>query len=175
MDCPYSLAPPWRSPGRQVVCVVGDGGLTMLMGEIATLVKYKLPVKVIVVKNNVLGQIKWEQMVLAQIRNSGSNSNLSTSPRSRRHAACMAVPSKTRHAESVLRKALKEDGPSSYRRWWTLTSHRCRATSTQTGLHFAEALGKKKAQRDREEHREGQDPQGGYLDGVATMPDTPEM
>ena len=51
-------------PGRQVVCVVGDGGLTMLMGEIATLVKYKLRVTVVVIKNNVLGQIKWEQMIL---------------------------------------------------------------------------------------------------------------
>jgi pyruvate dehydrogenase (quinone) len=50
-------------PGRQVVCLVGDGGFTMLMGEMLTLVKYKLPVKVIVIKNNVLGQIKWEQMV----------------------------------------------------------------------------------------------------------------
>ena len=46
------------------MCIVGDGGLTMLMGEIATLVKYKLTVKVIVIKNNVLGQIKWEQMVM---------------------------------------------------------------------------------------------------------------
>lgn len=36
----------------------------MLMGEIATLVKYKLQVCVIVIKNNVLGQIKWEQMVM---------------------------------------------------------------------------------------------------------------
>src|SRR5437899_7255792 len=35
----------------------------MLMGEIATLVKYNLNVKVIVIKNNTLGQIKWEQMV----------------------------------------------------------------------------------------------------------------
>src|SRR6185312_7364824 len=33
------------------------------MGELATLVKYRLNVKVIVVKNNTLGQIKWEQMV----------------------------------------------------------------------------------------------------------------
>jgi pyruvate dehydrogenase (quinone) len=33
------------------------------MGEVATLVKHNLPVKVIIVKNNVLGQIKWEQMV----------------------------------------------------------------------------------------------------------------
>ena len=61
---PYSIGAAVAYPGRQVVCVVGDGGLTMLMGEIATLVKYKLPVKVIVIKNNVLGQIKWEQMVM---------------------------------------------------------------------------------------------------------------
>lgn len=61
---PYSIGAAAAFPGRQVVCVVGDGGLTMLMGEIATLVKYKLPVKVIVIKNNELGQIKWEQIVL---------------------------------------------------------------------------------------------------------------
>lgn len=61
---PYSIGAAVAFPGRQVVCIVGDGGLTMLMGELATLKKYKLPVKVIVVKNNVLGQIKWEQMVL---------------------------------------------------------------------------------------------------------------
>lgn len=61
---PYSIGAAVAYPGRQVVCVVGDGGLTMLMGEIATLVKYKLQVTVIVIKNNVLGQIKWEQMIL---------------------------------------------------------------------------------------------------------------
>ena len=61
---PYSIGAAIAYPGRQVVCVVGDGGLTMLMGDIATLVKYKLNVTVIVIKNNVLGQIKWEQMIL---------------------------------------------------------------------------------------------------------------
>jgi pyruvate dehydrogenase (quinone) len=61
---PYSIGAAIAYPGRQVVCIVGDGGLTMLMGEIATLVKYKLPVKVIVIKNNVLGEIKWEQLVM---------------------------------------------------------------------------------------------------------------
>jgi pyruvate dehydrogenase (quinone) len=35
----------------------------MLMGEMATAVKYQLPIKIVVVKNNTLGQIKWEQMV----------------------------------------------------------------------------------------------------------------
>jgi pyruvate dehydrogenase (quinone) len=61
---PYSIGAAIAHPGRQVICIVGDGGLTMLMGEIATLVKYDLPVKVIVFKNNTLGMIKWEQMVL---------------------------------------------------------------------------------------------------------------
>ena len=49
---PYSIGAAVAYPGRQVVCVVGDGGFTMLMGELATLVKYKLPVKVIIIKNN---------------------------------------------------------------------------------------------------------------------------
>jgi pyruvate dehydrogenase (quinone) len=35
----------------------------MLMGELATAVKYQLPIKVVIIKNNTLGMIKWEQMV----------------------------------------------------------------------------------------------------------------
>lgn len=60
---PYSVAAAVAYPGRQVVCLAGDGGFTMMMAEMLTIVKYKLPVKVIVIKNNVLGQIKWEQIV----------------------------------------------------------------------------------------------------------------
>ena len=61
---PYSIGAAVAYPGRQVICIIGDGGLSMLMAELATLAKYRLNVKVIVIKNNVLGQIKWEQMVL---------------------------------------------------------------------------------------------------------------
>jgi pyruvate dehydrogenase (quinone)/pyruvate oxidase len=61
---PYAIGAQIAYPDRMSVAFVGDGGLTMLMGEIATCVKYKLPVKIFVVKNDVLGQIKWEQMVL---------------------------------------------------------------------------------------------------------------
>ena len=60
---PYTIAAQIAFPGRQCVGFVGDGGFTMLMGEFATAVKYKLPIKIVVVKNNTLGQIKWEQMV----------------------------------------------------------------------------------------------------------------
>jgi pyruvate dehydrogenase (quinone)/pyruvate oxidase len=65
MGCglPYAIAAALAWPERQVVAFVGDGGLTMLLGELATCVKYRLNVKVVVIKNDVLGQIKWEQMV----------------------------------------------------------------------------------------------------------------
>jgi pyruvate dehydrogenase (quinone) len=60
---PYAIAAQVAYPDRQVVAFVGDGGFTMLMGEFATCAKYRLPVKVVIIKNNTLGQIKWEQMV----------------------------------------------------------------------------------------------------------------
>jgi pyruvate dehydrogenase (quinone) len=60
---PYAIAGQLAYPERQNVAFVGDGGFSMLMAEFATAVKYDLPIKVVVVKNNVLGQIKWEQMV----------------------------------------------------------------------------------------------------------------
>ncbi len=60
---PYANAAQIAFPDRQVVAFVGDGGFTMLGCEFITAVKHKLPIKVIIIKNNVLGQIKWEQMV----------------------------------------------------------------------------------------------------------------
>jgi pyruvate dehydrogenase (quinone)/pyruvate oxidase len=60
---PYAIAAQVAFPNRQVIAVVGDGGFTMLMGEFITAVAYKLPIKIVVIKNDTLGQIKWEQMV----------------------------------------------------------------------------------------------------------------
>jgi pyruvate dehydrogenase (quinone) len=59
---PYAIAAQIAFPDRQCIAFVGDGGLTMLMGEFATAVQYNLPIKVIVIKNNTLGMIRWEQM-----------------------------------------------------------------------------------------------------------------
>ena len=59
---PYAIAAQIAFPERQCVAFVGDGGLTMLMGEFATAVQYNLPIKIIVIKNNTLGMIRWEQM-----------------------------------------------------------------------------------------------------------------
>jgi pyruvate dehydrogenase (quinone) len=61
---PYAVGASAAYPGRQVVAICGDGGFTMLMGEIATMVKYNFPIKVMIIKNNLLGEIKWEQMAM---------------------------------------------------------------------------------------------------------------
>jgi len=60
---PYAIAAAAAHPDRPVFAFVGDGGFSMLMADFVTAVKYQLPIRVIVIKNNVLGQIKWEQMV----------------------------------------------------------------------------------------------------------------
>jgi pyruvate dehydrogenase (quinone) len=60
---PYAIAAQIAYPERQCIAFVGDGGFSMLMAEFATAVKYQLPIKVIIIKNNTLGMIKWEQMV----------------------------------------------------------------------------------------------------------------
>ncbi|MCA1577095.1 MAG: pyruvate oxidase [Acidobacteria bacterium] len=60
---PYAIAAKVAFPERQSIAFVGDGGFTMLMGEFLTAVKYNLPIVVVIIKNNTLGQIKWEQIV----------------------------------------------------------------------------------------------------------------
>jgi pyruvate dehydrogenase (quinone) len=60
---PYAIAAALAFPGRQVVAVVGDGGLSMSLAELATCARYRLPVKIIVLNNGSLGQIRWEQMM----------------------------------------------------------------------------------------------------------------
>lgn len=85
----------------------------MLMGEIATLVKYNLPVKVIVIKNNVLGQIKWEQMILEG--NPEFGVELQPIDFAKVADACGAAGytiERPEDAERVLTDALRHNGPA---------------------------------------------------------------
>jgi pyruvate dehydrogenase (quinone) len=110
---PYSIGAAVAYPKRQVVCIVGDGGFTMLMGELATLVKYDLRVKVIIIKNNVLGMIKWEQMVLEG--NPQYGVELQPIDFEAFATACGAGGFTIEHpndAESILEKALAHPGPA---------------------------------------------------------------
>lgn len=110
---PYSIGAALAYPGRQVVCIVGDGGLTMLMGELATLVKYKLNVKVIVIKNNTLGQIKWEQIVFEGNPEFGVDLQpIDFAGIAMNCGAAGFTIEKAEEAEEILRRALAHDGPA---------------------------------------------------------------
>jgi pyruvate dehydrogenase (quinone) len=60
---PYAIGAQTAFPRRQVVAFTGDGSMSMVMGDLATLAQHQLPVKVIVMKNNSLSLIEWEQML----------------------------------------------------------------------------------------------------------------
>jgi pyruvate dehydrogenase (quinone) len=54
-------------PGRQVVCLAGDGGFAMLLGDLLTVVQEKLPIKIVVYDNGKLGFIDIEQKAAGMI------------------------------------------------------------------------------------------------------------
>ena len=58
---PYAIAAKLAYPDRQSVAIVGDGGFAMLMAELTTAVANNLPVKIILLKNNSLAEVKFEQ------------------------------------------------------------------------------------------------------------------
>ena len=60
---PGALAAALAYPERQIVCLTGDGGLTMVLGDFLTALKYRLNVKVFVMNNKRLGMIMQEQKV----------------------------------------------------------------------------------------------------------------
>lgn len=141
---PYSIGAAVAYPGRQVVCVVGDGGFTMLMGEIATLVKYKLPVKVIVIKNNVLGEIKWEQMVMDGNPEFGVELQpIDFAGYAKNCGAAGFTIEEPGQAEAVLRAALAHPGPAVIEAVVDPNEPPMPGKiSTKMAVHFAEALAK---------------------------------
>ena len=60
---PGALAAQLAYPEKQVVCITGDGGFSMVMEDFLTAVKYELPVKVFLFNNRQLGMIMQEQKV----------------------------------------------------------------------------------------------------------------
>lgn len=60
---PQAIGAALACPDRQVVVLCGDGGLSMTLGDLETVVQYKLPVKIIVFDNRTLGMVKLEMEV----------------------------------------------------------------------------------------------------------------
>lgn len=57
---PMAIGAKFACPDRQVIALCGDGGFTMLMGELLTIIQYQLPVKLLVADNRTLAFVKWE-------------------------------------------------------------------------------------------------------------------
>ncbi len=57
----FAIAGQLAYPARQSIAVVGDGGFAMLMAELTTAVAHDLPIKIILLKNNSLAEVKFEQ------------------------------------------------------------------------------------------------------------------
>ncbi|KXJ39081.1 thiamine pyrophosphate-binding protein [Bacillus spizizenii] len=69
MGCglPGAIAASLSEPERQAIAVCGDGGFSMVMQDLPTAVKYKLPITVVILNNENLGMIEYEQQVKGNI------------------------------------------------------------------------------------------------------------
>lgn len=60
---PAAIGAQMEAPGRRVVCVSGDGSFLMNVQELATLKRYQLPVKIILLDNQALGMVRqWQEL-----------------------------------------------------------------------------------------------------------------
>jgi pyruvate dehydrogenase (quinone) len=139
---PYAVGAAVGNPGRPVVAMCGDGGFTMTMMELATIAKYQLPVKVFVIKNNTLGQIKWEQIVFEANPEFGCDLHPIDFAR---YAEAVGVPGFTldraEDAERVIGEAFRQAGPALVQcvvdpNEPPMPGH----ATTKQALHFAEAI-----------------------------------
>jgi pyruvate dehydrogenase (quinone) len=99
-------------PGRQVVSMSGDGGFTMLMGDLITLTQMKLPVKVVIFNNGVLGFVALEMKASGFIETGTDLQNPDFAAMARAmgiHAVRVDDPGDLANA---LREVLNHDGPA---------------------------------------------------------------
>lgn len=69
---PMAIGAKFACPDRQVIAICGDGGFSMLMGELLTIIQYQLPVKLLVADNRTLAFVKWE-MEMAGLKPNETN------------------------------------------------------------------------------------------------------
>lgn len=101
---PMAIGGSLAYPGRQVVALCGDGGLSMLLGDMATIFQYKLPIKLIVFNNRSLGMVKLEMEVAGMTDNETDMIN----PDFAAIAHAMGFPGKNVYKPEDVESALKE-------------------------------------------------------------------
>ncbi|WP_027687771.1 ubiquinone-dependent pyruvate dehydrogenase [Rhizobium leguminosarum] len=109
---PQAIGAQAAFPRRQVISLSGDGGFSMMMGDVLTLVQQNLPVKIIVFNNSVLGFVALE-MKAAGFLETGvdlSNPNFAAvATAAGIHGVRVEDPG---DLENALREVLAHDGPS---------------------------------------------------------------
>ncbi|RZJ66221.1 MAG: ubiquinone-dependent pyruvate dehydrogenase [Flavobacterium sp.] len=108
---PMSIGAQLAYPDRQVIAFCGDGGLSMSLGDLATIQQYKLPIKLVVFNNRSLGMVKLEMDVAGL----PSNQVEMVNPDFALVAQAMGFIGLTVHQPDALRTALEkafaEPGP----------------------------------------------------------------
>lgn len=109
---PHAIGAQLACPGRQVVAMAGDGGLSMLLGELLTVAKHRLPVKTVVFNNGALGMIKLEMLVSGYPESEIDNGDVDYAGIAR----AMGIPAKRvtdpERVREVLAEALERPGPA---------------------------------------------------------------
>jgi len=99
-------------PGRQVVSMSGDGGFAMLMGDLITLTQMKLPVKVVIFNNGVLGFVALEMKAAGYVETGTDLKNPDFAAMARAmgiHAVRVEDPGEL---PTAIRDILAHDGPA---------------------------------------------------------------
>ncbi|GAA4780262.1 thiamine pyrophosphate-binding protein [Olivibacter ginsenosidimutans] len=108
---PQAIGAALARPDQQIIALCGDGGLSMLLGDLATIVQYNLPIKLIVFDNRSLGMVKLEMEVagLPDWQTDMYNPDFATV------AMAMGMKglsvSEPSEVEDVLKEALAHEGP----------------------------------------------------------------
>ena len=100
-------------PGRQVIDISGDGSFQMNSQELATLVQYRLPVKIVILNNNFLGMVRQWQQLFFDKRYSQTCMELPIDfiKLAEAYGATGLQATKVEDVEAVLKKGLETPGP----------------------------------------------------------------
>ena len=108
---PQALGAAALDRGRQVVAFCGDGGLTMLMGDLLTAVAYRLPVKLVVFDNSSLGMVKLEQEQVGMVPHGTTLANPDLAEVGRACGLHGIRVQKPGDLDAAVRDALAHEGP----------------------------------------------------------------
>jgi pyruvate dehydrogenase (quinone) len=109
---PQAIGAQASHPGRQVISMSGDGGFSMLMGDVLSLKQHKLPVKVIIFKNESLAFVELE-MKATGFLNFATDLHSPDFAKIAEGAGLLGLKAETPdQVEPMIAKALKHDGPA---------------------------------------------------------------